>query len=46
MLRTDTVYIEDQQRSKGFWAEKVDFEVVADHPMGPKEKAYVVPIFQ
>ncbi|WML46989.1 VOC family protein [Neobacillus sp. PS3-34] len=34
-ISTVAVYVEDQQKAKTFWVEKVGFEVVADHPMGP-----------
>lgn len=34
-IATVAVYVEDQQNAKTFWSEKVGFEVVADHPMGP-----------
>ncbi len=28
------VYVEDQKKAKPFWAEKVGFDIAADHPMG------------
>jgi lactoylglutathione lyase len=34
-IATVAVYVEDQQKAKAFWAEKVGFEIVAEHPMGP-----------
>ncbi|EST53261.1 hypothetical protein T458_20645 [Brevibacillus panacihumi W25] len=34
-IATVAVYVEDQQKAKRFWTEKVGFEVIADHPMGP-----------
>jgi lactoylglutathione lyase len=34
-IATVAIYVEDQQKAKTFWTEKVGFEVVADHPMGP-----------
>lgn len=34
-IATVAVYVEDQQKAKSFWSEKIGFEVVADHPMGP-----------
>lgn len=34
-IATVAVYVEDQQKAKQFWTEKVGFEVVAEHPMGP-----------
>lgn len=34
-IATVAVYVEDQQKAKTFWTEKVGFEIVADHPMGP-----------
>ena len=34
-IATVAVYVEDQQRAKTFWTEKVGFEVVTEHPMGP-----------
>jgi predicted enzyme related to lactoylglutathione lyase len=34
-IATVAVYVEDQQKAKTFWSEKVGFEIVADHPMGP-----------
>jgi lactoylglutathione lyase len=34
-IATVAVYVEDQQKAKEFWTEKVGFEVVAEHPMGP-----------
>ncbi|KGR77256.1 VOC family protein [Ureibacillus manganicus] len=33
-IATVAVYVEDQQKAKTFWTEKVGFEVVAEHPMG------------
>jgi lactoylglutathione lyase len=34
-IATVAVYVEDQQKAKTFWSEKVGFDIVADHPMGP-----------
>ncbi|MBT2759197.1 VOC family protein [Mesobacillus foraminis] len=34
-IATVAVYVEDQQKAKTFWTEKVGFDVVANHPMGP-----------
>ncbi|WP_409177286.1 VOC family protein [Brevibacillus fortis] len=34
-MATVAVYVEDQQRAKVFWTEKVGFEVKQEHPMGP-----------
>ncbi|MBM7692192.1 putative enzyme related to lactoylglutathione lyase [Peribacillus deserti] len=34
-IGTVAVYVEDQQKAKTFWSEKVGFEIMADHPMGP-----------
>ncbi|OCA84174.1 hypothetical protein A8F94_15750 [Bacillus sp. FJAT-27225] len=34
-IATVAVYVEDQQKAKAFWSEKVGFDIVADHPMGP-----------
>ncbi len=34
-IGTVAVYVEDQQKAKQFWAEKVGFDIAADHPMGP-----------
>lgn len=34
-IATVAVYVEDQQKAKTFWTEKVGFKVVAEHPMGP-----------
>ncbi|WP_349408961.1 VOC family protein [Pseudalkalibacillus sp. SCS-8] len=34
-LGTVAVYVEDQQKAKTFWTEKVGFEVVKEMPMGP-----------
>lgn len=34
-IATVAIYVEDQQKAKTFWSEKVGFEVVANHPMGP-----------
>ncbi|MFQ6321598.1 VOC family protein [Bacillus halotolerans] len=34
-IGTVAVYVEDQQKAKQFWSEKVGFDIVADHPMGP-----------
>ncbi|MCM3668552.1 VOC family protein [Mesobacillus maritimus] len=34
-IATVAVYVEDQQKAKTFWSEKVGFEVIAEHPMGP-----------
>lgn len=35
-IATVAVYVDDQERAKEFWTKKVGFEVVAEHPMGPK----------
>jgi lactoylglutathione lyase len=34
-IATAAVYVEDQQKAKAFWTEKVGFEVVRETPMGP-----------
>ncbi|MGM7703240.1 VOC family protein [Pseudalkalibacillus sp. Hm43] len=34
-LGTVAVYVDDQQKAKNFWTEKVGFEVVVEQPMGP-----------
>jgi predicted enzyme related to lactoylglutathione lyase len=34
-IATVAVYVEDQQKAKAFWTEKMGFEVTAQHPMGP-----------
>lgn len=34
-IATVAVYVEDQQKAKQFWTEKVGFDVVTEHPMGP-----------
>jgi lactoylglutathione lyase len=34
-IGTVAVYVEDQIKAREFWVEKVGFEVIADHPMGP-----------
>lgn len=34
-IGTVAIYVEDQQKAKSFWTEKVGFELVADRPMGP-----------
>jgi len=34
-IATVAIYVEDQQKAKQFWTEKVGFTVVAEHPMGP-----------
>lgn len=34
-ISTVAVYVEDQQKAKSFWTEKMGFEVKAEHPMGP-----------
>ncbi|MGG3572625.1 VOC family protein [Bacillus gobiensis] len=34
-ISTVAVYVEDQQKAKTFWTEKMGFEVTAEHPMGP-----------
>jgi predicted enzyme related to lactoylglutathione lyase len=34
-IATIAVYVEDQQKAKEFWTNKVGFEVSAEHPMGP-----------
>lgn len=35
-IGTVAVYVEDQQKAKQFWTEKVGFDIAADHPMGPE----------
>lgn len=35
-IATVAVYVEDQEKSLQFWTEKVGFEVMANHPMGPQ----------
>jgi predicted enzyme related to lactoylglutathione lyase len=34
-IATAAVYVDDQQKAKTFWTEKVGFEIVAEFPMGP-----------
>ncbi|KIL36422.1 hypothetical protein SD70_31585 [Gordoniibacillus kamchatkensis] len=34
-MATQAVYVEDQQKAKTFWTEKVGFELVRETPMGP-----------
>ncbi|QRG68457.1 VOC family protein [Brevibacillus choshinensis] len=34
-IATVAVYVEDQQKAKTFWTEKVGFEIKQEHPMGP-----------
>ncbi len=34
-IGTVAVYVEDQKKAKTFWTEKVGFEVIAEHEMGP-----------
>ncbi|MEH7332377.1 VOC family protein [Neobacillus drentensis] len=34
-IATVAVYVDDQQKAKEFWTEKVGFEVKAEFPMGP-----------
>lgn len=34
-IATAAVYVEDQQKAKAFWTEKVGFEVVHEASMGP-----------
>ncbi|NDI35285.1 VOC family protein [Chengkuizengella sediminis] len=34
-IATVAVYVDDQQKAKQFWTEKVGFEVAAEFPMGP-----------
>ncbi|MCF6093792.1 VOC family protein [Microaerobacter geothermalis] len=34
-IATVAIYVEDQQKAKEFWTEKVGFDVVAEFPMGP-----------
>ncbi|MFS0863176.1 VOC family protein [Fredinandcohnia sp. 179-A 10B2 NHS] len=34
-IATVAVYVEDQQKAKTFWSDKVGFGVIANHPMGP-----------
>lgn len=35
MIKPVAVYEEDQQMAKNFWTEKVGFEVITEHQMGP-----------
>lgn len=34
-IATVAVYVEDQQKAKAFWTEKVGFEIKRDTPMAP-----------
>jgi lactoylglutathione lyase len=34
-IATVAVYVDDQQKAKDFWTNKVGFEVYAEFPMGP-----------
>jgi lactoylglutathione lyase len=34
-IATVAVYVDDQQKAKAFWTEKVGFEVIRETPMGP-----------
>jgi lactoylglutathione lyase len=34
-IATVAVYVDDQQKAKEFWTNKMEFEVTAEHPMGP-----------
>lgn len=34
-IATVAIYVDDQQKAKRFWTEKMGFEVTAEHPMGP-----------
>jgi lactoylglutathione lyase len=34
-IATAAVYVEDQQKAKNFWVEKVGFELIRETPMGP-----------
>ncbi|RAP76064.1 VOC family protein [Paenibacillus montanisoli] len=34
-IATAAVYVEDQQKAKQFWTEKVGFDLVRETPMGP-----------
>lgn len=34
-IATVAVYVEDQQKAKTFWLEKVGFELLRETPMGP-----------
>lgn len=34
-IGTVAIYVENQQKAKIFWSEKIGFEIIADHPMGP-----------
>lgn len=34
-IATAAVYVNDQQKAKAFWTEKVGFELVQERPMGP-----------
>jgi lactoylglutathione lyase len=34
-IATVAIYVENQQKAKEFWVEKVGFTVTAEHPMGP-----------
>lgn len=34
-IATVAIYVEDQQKAKTFWTEKVGFRIVRETPMGP-----------
>ncbi|MDX6151564.1 VOC family protein [Marinococcus sp. PL1-022] len=34
-IASTAVYVEDQQRAKEFWTEKIGFEVRSEDPLGP-----------
>ncbi|MFC4558325.1 VOC family protein [Virgibacillus kekensis] len=34
-IATVAIYVNDQQRAKKFWTEKAEFDVYAEHQMGP-----------
>jgi lactoylglutathione lyase len=34
-IATTAIYVDDQQKAKKFWTEKVGFTVFAERPMGP-----------
>lgn len=34
-IATVAVYVEDQQKAKQFWTEKVGFKVTSEHQMAP-----------
>lgn len=39
-IGTVAVYVEDQQKAKQFWSEKVGFDIMADHPMGQTQAGW------